>query len=105
MVERACYHRSDTVRGWGCFIIGAQDMSLRERLAAIRPSPTIRISAFADGHELAVRSAIAERLDDAFKTLVDWAVDPSDRIRRFPSEATRRRVCLVQTYRGTQGQS
>lgn len=84
-------HRSDTVRGWACFIIGAQTMPLAERLAAIRN--------FADDHHfgvrewawLAVRPAISDDLEDAFTFLSDWTVDPSERIRRFASEATRPR--------------
>lgn len=104
VVERARHHRSDTVRGWGCFIIGAQEMSLRERLAAIRyfaDDPHFGVREWA---WFAVRPAIADRLDDAFAILSDWAADPSDRIRRFASER-HGPWCLVQTYRGIQGQS
>jgi 3-methyladenine DNA glycosylase AlkC len=84
-------HSSDTVRGWACFAIGAQAIPLAEQLAAIR--------AFADDHHfgvrewawLAVRPAIAGHLEDAFGILSGWTCDPSERIRRFVSEATRPR--------------
>lgn len=91
VIERLRHHRSDSVRGWGCFIIGAQNMSLRERLAAIRPFADDPHFGVREWAWLAVRPAIAERLDDAFTILSDWAADPSERIRRFASEATRPR--------------
>ncbi|UYO51247.1 hypothetical protein KQX64_12325 [Rhodopseudomonas palustris] len=104
VVKRARHHRSDTVRGWGCFIIGAQDMSLRERLAAIRPSPTIRISAFANGHGLrcVLRSLIVwTMLSRSYRTgrpILPTASAASP-VRRHGA------VCLAQTYRGIEGQS
>lgn len=91
VIERLRDHRSDTVRGWGCFVIGAQDMALADRLAAIRPFADDPHFGVREWAWLAVRPAIAERLGDAFTILSDWAADPSDRIRRFASEATRPR--------------
>ena len=90
-IDRLRRHRSDTVRGWTCFVIAAQDMPLPERLAAIRPFADDPHFGVREWSWLAVRPAIADRLDEAFGLLVDWTTDPSDRIRRFASEATRPR--------------
>ena len=85
-------HTSDTVRGWVCFTIGARpDYSLEKRLQAIRP--------FADDHHfgvrewawLAVRPHLVKELGAAISALAGWALDGSERIRRFTSEATRPR--------------
>ena len=91
-VEELRRHVSDTVRGWACFTIGAvEDMPLAARLAAIRP--------FADDHHfgvrewswMAVRPHIAADLDNAIALLTGWTGEPSERLRRFASEATRPR--------------
>ncbi|MCG8270955.1 DNA alkylation repair protein [Aquamicrobium sp. NLF2-7] len=91
-VEELRHHVSDTVRGWACFMIGAAgNMTLSARLAAIRP--------FADDHHfgvrewswMAVRPHIAADPDSAIALLADWTAEPSERLRRFASEATRLR--------------
>lgn len=85
-------HVSDTARGWACFTIGAaEDVTLAARLTAIRP--------FADDHHfgvrewswMAVRPHIAADLDNAIALLAGWTAEPSERLRRFASEATRPR--------------
>ncbi|PYE39942.1 3-methyladenine DNA glycosylase AlkC [Rhizobium sp. PP-F2F-G20b] len=91
-VEELRRHLSDTVRGWACFTIGTvENMTLSARLAAIKP--------FADDHHfgvrewswMAVRPHIAADLDSAIALLSDWTTEPSERLRRFASEATRPR--------------
>lgn len=86
------HHTSDTVRGWAGFLVGqAPDMALPDRLAAIRP--------FADDHHfgvrewawMAVRPHLAAELDRAVALLAAWTSEPSERLRRFASEATRPR--------------
>ncbi|CAI1628135.1 DNA alkylation repair enzyme [Serratia grimesii] len=91
-IEQCMAHRSDTVRGWACFMIGAQtEMCLTERLDAIRPLAD-------DGHFgvrewawLAVRPHLAKELDKAIEHLSVWTGASSERIRRFASEALRPR--------------
>lgn len=91
-IEQCMSHRSDTVRGWACFMIGAQtEMRVTERLDAIRPLAD-------DGHFgvrewawLAVRPALVLELDNAIEQLAVWTRSPSERIRRFASEALRPR--------------
>ncbi|MDP4023736.1 HEAT repeat domain-containing protein [Methylobacterium sp. NEAU 140] len=84
-------HRSDTVRGWACFMIGARDLPLPDRLAAIRPYADDDHFGVREWAWLAVRPAVAARIDAAMPLLGDWTADPSDRVRRFASEATRPR--------------
>ncbi|WDZ75093.1 DNA alkylation repair protein [Ensifer adhaerens] len=87
------HHSSDTARGWACFMVaGAEGVPLAERLAAIRPLAN-------DGHFgvrewawIAVRPHLTADLDQAIALLAaDWTTDPSERIRRFASEAIRPR--------------
>lgn len=85
-------HASDTVRGWACFMVAAQpDMDLVARLATIRPLAD-------DGHFgvrewawMAVRPFLARELPAAIGHLAAWTTEPSERLRRFASEALRPR--------------
>ncbi|MHC9083559.1 DNA alkylation repair protein [Luteimonas sp. RIT-PG2_3] len=86
------HHASDTVRGWACFIIGAQPgLSTRARLAAIQPLADDPHFGVREWAWLAVRPALAADLDTAIAGLADWTASPSERIRRFASEALRPR--------------
>ncbi|KMO44057.1 DNA alkylation repair protein [Methylobacterium tarhaniae] len=84
-------HPSDTVRGWACFMIGAQDKPLSDQLAAIRRFADDEHFGVREWAWLAVRPAIAARIHEAITLLAKWTADPSDRVRRFASEATRPR--------------
>jgi 3-methyladenine DNA glycosylase AlkC len=90
-IETLGRHASDTVRGWACFAIGAQIMPLAERLAAIRPFADDWHFGVREWAWLAVRPAVADQIEEAIALLSDWTADPSERIRRFASEATRPR--------------
>jgi 3-methyladenine DNA glycosylase AlkC len=91
-IERCAQHPSDTVRGWGAFALGLlPQSSMADRLARVRPwaddaNPGVREWAW-----LAVRSTIADDVRKAIPLLAGWVKDPSERIRRFASEATRPR--------------
>ncbi|MGE6783570.1 DNA alkylation repair protein [Ensifer adhaerens] len=91
--ETLKHHSSDTVRGWACFMVAAaKDMPLADRLATIRPLAD-------DGHFgvrewawIAVRPHLAADLDRAIALFAaGWTPDPSERVRRFASEAIRPR--------------
>lgn len=91
-LDRLGRHPSDTARGWACFMIGAvDDMPLGERLAAIRPYADDRHFGVREWSWLAIRPHLAADLESAIATLTEWTADPSERIRRFASEAIRPR--------------
>jgi 3-methyladenine DNA glycosylase AlkC len=85
-------HSSDTVRGWACFMIGAQSgTSLTERLDAIRPLADDAHFGVREWAWLAVRPHLVKALDEAIEHLAAWTRSPSEYLRRFSSEALRPR--------------
>lgn len=85
-------HRSDTVRGWACFIIGANPaLTLEGRLAAIRPFADDPHFGVREWSWIAVRPQLAQDIATTISLLAGWTGSPSDRLRRFASEATRPR--------------
>ncbi|MGH8818807.1 MAG: HEAT repeat domain-containing protein, partial [Achromobacter pestifer] len=89
---RLTSHPSDTVRGWACFMIGAQpDVSVAARLERIRPLADDPHFGVREWAWLAVRPALAAELDASIACLRPWTADPSERIRRFASEVLRPR--------------
>ncbi|MBO9680629.1 MAG: HEAT repeat domain-containing protein [Acidovorax sp.] len=85
-------HPSDTVRGWACFVIGTQPgLALHERLATLQPLADDAHFGVREWAWLAVRPHIAGDLDTAIGLLAPWARHPSERVRRFASEALRPR--------------
>lgn len=88
---RLAAHRSDTVRGWACYMISALVPDLAGQLAAVRPLAD-------DGHFgvrewawLALRPAIVAEPEAAMGLLQPWTGEASENLRRFASEATRPR--------------
>ncbi|WP_018431359.1 HEAT repeat domain-containing protein [Hoeflea sp. 108] len=90
--DKIANHPSDTARGWACFMIGsAGDRSLADRLAAIRPYADDPHFGVREWCWMAVRPHLAAELETAISLLADWTADPSERVRRFASEAIRPR--------------
>ena len=91
-IARCRSHPADTVRGWACFMVGAQPgLALPAHLAAIQ-------SLADDGHFgvrewawMALRPHLASDLDQAIAQLMPWTALPSDKLRRFACEALRPR--------------
>lgn len=91
-VERLVAHPSDTVRGWTCFLIAA-------RLTTEPATLLDQLRRFADDEHFAVREwawmaarpTLTADLDASIDMLADWTGDPSERVRRFASEALRPR--------------
>jgi len=95
-IARCQAHRADTVRGWACFIIGAQpdpDVSdhLAARLAAIEPLADDAHFGVREWAWMALRPHLVHELDAAIALLAPWSASPSERLRRFASEVLRPR--------------
>lgn len=85
-------HSADMVRGWACFMVGAQPaLDLRARLAAIHPLADDAHFGVREWAWMAVRLHLAQELEASITHLAQWTAAPSERLRRFASEALRPR--------------
>ncbi len=85
-------HRSDTVRGWACFMIGLlPNQSIADRLTAIWPLADDAHFGVREWSWMALRPHLAADLDQSIALLTAWASDSSERIRRFATESIRPR--------------
>lgn len=85
-------HGADMVRGWACFMIGAQsELNLQARLAAICPLADDAHFGVREWAWMAVRPHLAQELKASIAHLAQWTAEPSERLRRFASEALRPR--------------
>lgn len=91
-IDRFRAHASDTVRGWACFMVGASgDLTTPARLAAIRPFADDLHFGVREWAWIAVRPHLAGDLAAVLALLTPWTQEPSERLRRFASEAIRPR--------------
>lgn len=85
-------HRSDSVRGWGAYVIGRlEGVTLKKRLAMIRPLADDPNSGVREWAWIGVRPRVASELDRAFEILTPWTSERSANLRRYASEITRPR--------------
>lgn len=90
--ERCRGHGSDTVRGWACFMVGAQpDLSLAQRLKRLEPLADDAHFGVREWAWMAVRPHLAADLEQAMDLLASWTQVPSAYLRRFACEALRPR--------------
>lgn len=91
-VTRLQGHPADTIRGWACYLIGARPgLSLTRRLERIRPLADDPHFGVREWAWMAVRPHLAADPEAAVAALRGWTADPSERLRRFASEALRPR--------------
>lgn len=89
---RCLAHPSDTVRGWGGFVLAAlPDLPLAARLDAVRPLADDPHFGVREWAWLALRPRLAAQLPAAIAALAAWTAEPSERLRRFASESLRPR--------------
>lgn len=91
-IARCQAHPSDTVRGWACFMAGMQPgLDLNQRLASIRALADDPHFGVREWAWMAVRPHLAADLDTSIALLAGWTASPSERLRRFATEALRPR--------------
>lgn len=84
-------HPSDTVRGWAWFALAAEPGSPHELVALILPAADDPHFGVREWAWMAVRDRLAVELEESIAVLAELTTDPSERIRRFASEALRPR--------------
>lgn len=86
-------HPSDTVRGWACFALAADPESARiaSVLEYTRPFADDSHFAVREWAWMATRAHLTSDLPESISRLSSWTGDPSERVRRFASEALRPR--------------
>jgi 3-methyladenine DNA glycosylase AlkC len=91
-LPRFAGHSSDTVRGWGAYLVAAAPgLTLARRLKHVRPLADDPHFGVREWAWLAVRGAVAAEVVTAVRLLTPWATNPSANVRRFASEVTRPR--------------
>lgn len=89
---RVAAHPSDTVRGWGCFLVGARPaVDMADRLAAIRGLADDSHFGVREWVWMAVRPHLAADLARAVELLLPWTWEKSPYLRRFACEVLRPR--------------
>jgi 3-methyladenine DNA glycosylase AlkC len=85
-------HPADMVRCWSAYVVGKNTkLSIAAMLEQVKIFAADKHFGVREIAWLAVRPAIAEKLEQSIKILTSWVVSDDENIRRFASEATRPR--------------
>jgi 3-methyladenine DNA glycosylase AlkC len=91
-IKMAAKSKSDTVRGWGAFVVGCMtEAGLQERLDLIRPFACDPHFAVREWAWLSIRPTVISNPREAIEHLNTWVLDSADYARRFATEVTRPR--------------
>jgi len=90
--ERLITHRSDVVRGWAVYSVGADaSLNLVDRLALVKRFAADSHMGVREFSWMTIRSFVAEDLARGLKLLKPWVKDRDFAVRRCAVEATRPR--------------
>ncbi len=84
-------HPSDTVRGWGCYLIGFSSLNFQEALIKIKPFAEDEHFNVREWAWLALRPKLASNLSQGFQLLNPFVYHSSEYMRRFAIEISRPR--------------
>lgn len=84
-------HPSDTVRGWGCYLIGLSSLNFQEALLKIKPFADDSHFGVREWAWLALRPKLVFNLKQHVRLLSPFVYHPSEYMRRFAVEITRPR--------------
>jgi 3-methyladenine DNA glycosylase AlkC len=84
-------HFSDTVRGWDCFRIGLQEITLKEKILKIQDHANDDHFGVREWAWLGLRNSLISKLEIGISELSEWAREGTTFEQRFASEITRPR--------------
>jgi 3-methyladenine DNA glycosylase AlkC len=90
-LARCANHASDTVRGFGAYLIALNETKIDAALAQIRPYATDPHFGVREWAWLALRPLLVSDLSLSIRSLSVWSADRDSNLRRFASEALRQR--------------
>jgi 3-methyladenine DNA glycosylase AlkC len=91
VAQRLATHASDVARCWAAQWVPLSDLTLPNKLQAVRRFAADRHFGVRETAWMAVRDELAGALDEGLLLLQPWVLDPDPNIRRFASELTRPR--------------
>lgn len=93
IMQQMAVHPSDTVRSWAVFVLGraADQITLADRLAAVRPFAADAHFGVREWAWIAVRPYLAADIAHVIACLTSWTADKDANIRRFAIESIRPR--------------
>jgi len=92
LVNMLAEHESDTVRGWGAYVLAAdKSLDLDEKLQKMRIFADDAHFCVREWAWLALRPHLSQDIEQSIACLSSWVVDPKENIRRFAIESMRPR--------------